>query len=78
MLLKEQEVPSFAEAGVQQVMKVLEESDSGTISKQELKNAVREVAQSNGKQMSSAETTALIEKVFSQADTQRTGAVTRV
>ena len=49
-------------------MKALELNESGTISKQDLKNAMKEVAVSNGKQISSAQTNALSDLIFKQAD----------
>jgi hypothetical protein len=49
-------------------MKVFELTESGTISKQDLKNAMKQVAVNNGKQMSSAQTNALSDMIFKQAD----------
>ena len=49
-------------------MKVFEQTDNGTITKQDLKNAMKEVAVSNEKQISSAQTNALSDMIFKQAD----------
>jgi Ca2+-binding EF-hand superfamily protein len=77
IVLKERNLPANFEEASSQVMKVFEQNESGTINKQDLKSALKEVCESNGKQMSPAQTNALSDKIFKQADSQKTGEVSR-
>ena len=77
MVLQEQAIQLPTDVVSSKILQALEQSESGTVSKQDLKEAVKQVSTQNGKTVDSGSANAFVDKIFMQADSTRSGKVTR-
>ena len=59
------------------VLNVLEGSETGLVTKADLRQALKTAVSANGKQIDSAQSNALIEQVYFAVDSERSGQITR-